>query len=351
MTVPDRGLTRRRFLQTTAAGAGSFALGVTRPGRAKTVFAQEPTPGGSLIATISKNDINGFSTWQDSTAQESCVWSAVFDTLVEYDETYTLTGGLLESWETADAVTWTFKIRQGVTWHDGQPLTATHITDYFTTVQDPASGAVSNVLGAIAGATFEAVDDQTVSLVLAAPNAALLDNFSSQWLARTADFDPAKPIGTGPFSFVEWNRNQHVKFAKNASYWKPGLPYLDDVTIRMVPDQDQAINLLTTGEVHTIASVNFPRVAELSSNSDIQMLEVPEEYRLAYHYLLTKTDAAPWTTRRCGRRSTTPSTARRCWRPPSATAKFARIPSRRGAGRSIRKRRPTTRATLTPPKP
>ena len=50
----------------------------------------------------------------------------------------------------------------------------------------------------------------------------------------------------------------------------------------MVPDQDQAINLLTTGEVHTIASVNFPRVAELSSNSDIQMLEVPEEYRLAY---------------------------------------------------------------------
>ena len=69
---------------------GKFRIGGNTSGRAKTVFAQEPTPGGSLIATISKNDINGFSTWQDSTAQESCVWSAVFDTLVEYDETYKL---------------------------------------------------------------------------------------------------------------------------------------------------------------------------------------------------------------------------------------------------------------------
>lgn len=294
MTVPERGLTRRTFLQASVLGAGGLALGATLPGRIEPALAQEPTPGGSLIATVSKNDINGFSTWQDSTAQESAVWSVVFDTLVEYDETYNLTGGLLESWETLDAITWTFKVRQGVTWHDGQPLVAKHVTDYFATVQDPASGAVSNVLSAIAGATFEAIDDQTVKLVLTAPNAALLDNFSSQWLARTADFDPAKPIGTGPFSFVEWSRNQHVKFAKNASYWKPGLPYLDDVTIRMVPDQDQAINLLTTGEVHAIASVNFPRVAELSSNSNIQMLEVPEEFRLAYHYLLTKTDTAPW---------------------------------------------------------
>ncbi|MEA2527597.1 MAG: peptide/nickel transport system substrate-binding protein [Thermomicrobiales bacterium] len=294
MSVHERGLTRRHLLQATVAGAGGLALAATMGKRDGGTLAQDAQAGGSLIVTISKNDINGFATWQDSTAQESAVWSVVFDTLVEYDESYNVTGGLLESWETADAITWTFKVRQGVTWHDGQPLVAKHVTDYFTAVQDPASGAVSNVTGAIKGATFEAVDDQTVRLVLAAPNAALLDNFSSQWLARTADFDNAKPIGTGPFSFVEWNRNQHVKFVKNASYWKAGLPYLDDITMRMVPDQDQAINLLTTGEVHAIASVNFPRVAELSSNPAIQMLEVPEQYRLAYHYLLTKTDTAPW---------------------------------------------------------
>ena len=62
----------------------------------------------------------------------------------------------------------------------------------------------------------------------------------------------------------------------------------------MVPDQDQAINLLTTGEVDAIASVDFPKVQSLESNSDIQMIQVPEPYRLAYHYLLTRTDAAPW---------------------------------------------------------
>src|SRR6185312_10346735 len=98
----------------------------------------------------------------------------------------------------------------------------------------------------------------------------------------------------GPFEFVEWSRNQHIKYKKNPSYWKPGLPYLDALTFQMTPDQDQAINLLTTGEVDAISSVDFPKVKSLSSNSAVQMIQVPEQYRLAYHYMLTKDSVAPW---------------------------------------------------------
>ncbi|MFM9106464.1 MAG: ABC transporter substrate-binding protein [Chloroflexota bacterium] len=256
--------------------------------------AAAPAQGGSAIATLSCNDIRGFQTWQDSTACEYPVWSAVFDTLVEYDSEYNFAGGLLESWESPDAKEWTFTVRSGVQWHDGKPLTASDIVAYFDTVMDPDSGAASNVRGAIDGATYEAVDDATLKLTLSTPNAAILDDFTSQWLARVADFDEAKPVGTGPFTFGSWERNREVRMARNASYWKAPLPYLDELVFRMAPDQDQAINLLTSGEVQAIASVNFPRVEELRANPAVQLMEVPEPYRLAFHYLLTKTDAAPW---------------------------------------------------------
>ena len=194
-------------------------------------------------------------------------WSAVFDSLVQYDEPYQIVGALFESWETADSQTWTFKVRQGVTWHDGQPLVAQHFIDYFDKVQDPAAGAGTEIVAIFNGATYQAVDDQPSASCSAKPNAALLDSFTANWLVRTADFDKANPIGTGPFTFVEWKRNQHIVYKKNPNYWKPGLPYLDQLTLQMVPDQDQAINLLTTGEVDAIASVDFPKVQSLSSNS------------------------------------------------------------------------------------
>lgn len=304
MSDPGR-VSRRSLLQTAAVGTAGAVLLSQGAGdasaasgnlarRFKSSAQDTPVAGGSMTATVSVSDISGFITWQASTAADSGSWSAVFDTLVEYDETYTIVGGLFESWVTDDAINWTFAVRPGVTWHDGQPLVAKHFVEYFDTILQPDSGAGSEKKATFDGATYEAVDDATVKLVLGAPNAALLDDFSSHWLSRTADFDNANPIGTGAFSFVEWQRNQHIKYKKNPTYWKTGLPYLDELTIRMVPDQDTAINLLTTGELQAIASVDFPKVESLSSNADIQMIQVPEPYRLAYHFLLTKTDTAPW---------------------------------------------------------
>ncbi|MFN8593494.1 MAG: ABC transporter substrate-binding protein [Thermomicrobiales bacterium] len=296
---PQR-FSRRQFMQSTGVGVGALVLsgvaGITPFGMtaAQDATPAAGTPGGSLVATIVCGDIKGFQTWQDSTACEYEVWSAVFDTLTEYDQEYNLTGAIFESWESPDAKTWTFKVRQGVQWHDGKPLVAQDVIDYFDTVLAPDSGAASNVSGSLTGATYEAPDDATVKLVLAEANAAILDDFTSHWLVRTSDFDEAKPIGTGPFTFGSWERNLQITYAKNPNYWKPGLPYLDELTLRMVPDQDQAINLLVSGEVQAIASVNFPRVAELQANPAVQILDVPEPYRLAFHYLLTKTDAAPW---------------------------------------------------------
>lgn len=292
--MTDLRLTRRSVLRAGGMAAGLTALGAISPHSASVGAQATPTAGGSLISTLNVGDISGFTTWQASTAADSAAWSAVYDTLVEYDTEYNIVGSIFESWSSDDATTWTFKVRQGVTWHDGMPLVAQDVIDYFDALTAPDAGAGTEVIEPFDGATYEAPDDATVVLTLAAPNAALLDKFSAHWLLRARDFDPAKPIGTGPFSFVDWERNLQIEYAKNASYWKPGLPYLDELTLRMVPDQDQALNLLTTGEVNAIASVDFAKVQSLSSNTNVQMIEIPEPYQLAFHYLLTKTDSAPW---------------------------------------------------------
>src|SRR5262245_49525100 len=131
-------VTRRRFAQGSAAAAGSLALvgsGLTTRrinaavGRSLTPSRRQPAAGGSLLATVGCGDIRGWETWQDSTACEAPNWTAVYDTLVEYDDQYNLVGGLFESWETSDAATWSFKVRQGVVWHDGQPLVVQHLLD------------------------------------------------------------------------------------------------------------------------------------------------------------------------------------------------------------------------------
>ena len=158
----------------------------------------------------------------------------------------------------------------------------------------PVSGAASETLDLYQGATWEALDDYTVKMVFPEPNAALLDGFSAQWLSRTADFDPTNPVGTGPFKLVEWNRNQNIKFEKNEDYWRDGLPYLDELTLVMVPDLTTRINMLLTGEVDVIRSVASSEVQNLSEQDGVQLIQTPEEFNVREWYMLMKNSEPPF---------------------------------------------------------
>ena len=253
-----------------------------------------PIAGGSLTSAMSTQGIRGFESWQDTTGNETHVYTVLYDTLARYDDDYNIVGGLFESWETDDGQTWVFKVREGVKWHDGVDLVAQHFIDYFDTVMDPESGAASETLDLYQGATWEALDDYTVKMVFTEPNAALLDGFSAQWLSRTADFDPTNPIGTGPFKLVEWNRNQNIKFVKNEDYWREGLPYLDELTLVMVPDLTTRINMLLTGEVDVIRAVSSSEVQNLSEQEGVQLIQTPEEFNVREWYMLMKTSEEPF---------------------------------------------------------
>jgi peptide/nickel transport system substrate-binding protein len=185
--------------------------------------------GGSLTSSLSTSGIRGFESWQDTTGVDNHAYNLLYDKLVWYDETYNLQPGLFESWSSDDAQTWTFNVRPGVTWHDGVAFTAQHVVEFFDTLSDPASGASTEKSDVVAGASYEAVDDMTVQIVLPEPNAVLLDRLDLFYISRVSDFDPENPVGTGPFALAEWNVGQSMVFTRNDSYWQDGFPYLDEV--------------------------------------------------------------------------------------------------------------------------
>ena len=256
--------------------------------------AEGPVRGGSLTTALGVQDTRGFETWQDSTGTETAIWNMVYDSFVRYDDKYEITGGLFESWETEDAQTWVFKVRQGVKWHDGVELKAIDFVEYIDKVRDPEAGATTETIDLFADATYQALDDYTLELVLPRPDAALLDGFTAQWLSRVRDFDPQMPVGTGPFKFVEWERNQHIKMVRNENYWREGLPYLDELTIAFVPDPSTRIAMLLTGEIDVVANVPLPEVGRIAQRDEFQLISTPEQYNAMEYYMLMKNSAPPF---------------------------------------------------------
>ena len=299
--MANKNLSRRDFLKFSAGtGAAAFLAAcapVTQPATSveePAMSSTEPVYGGSLVSAMPTQGIRGFQTWQDTTGNETHVYTALYDTFVRYDDSYQLVGGLLESWESEDAQTWVFQVRQGVKWHDGVALTAQHFVDYIDAVLDPETGAASETTDLYADATYQALDDHTLEIVLARQDAALLDGFTAQWLSRTADFDPEQPIGTGPFKFVAWTRNQSIQFERNPDYWREGLPYLDELTFTMVPDATTRVNLLLTGEVDVIRSVPLADVGRLEQEAAVQLVKTPDEFAVLEYYLLMKNSLPPF---------------------------------------------------------
>src|SRR5436190_517118 len=157
---------------------------------------------------------------------------------------------LAESWAwSEDGKELSFKLRQGVKWHDGKPFTAADVKCTFEMLQGKAKDKLrgnprkewyNNVVEVTADGASEAV------FHLKQPQPALLMLLASGYSPiYPCHVTPAQmrlhPIGTGPFKFVEYKQNEHIKVAKNPDYWKKGRPYLDAIEYTIVPNRSTAI--------------------------------------------------------------------------------------------------------------
>lgn len=182
--------------------------------------------------------------------------SKVLEGLLRYDETLTPQPGLAVSWEAAaDGLSYTFKLREGVKWHDGQPFTAQDVAFSLETNKryHPRGGSTFANL-----ASVETPDDHTAIVKLAKPAPYLIRAFAGSETPILpkhlyASGDPLSnphnnaPVGTGPYRFKQWQRGSFIEYERNPDYWDASLPGVDTLFLKVVPDSASRLAAFENG--------------------------------------------------------------------------------------------------------
>jgi peptide/nickel transport system substrate-binding protein len=197
----------------------------------------------------------------------------LYEALLYRDENYDLQP-LLATSATPDAQArvWTVKLRPGVVFHDGRPLTARDVAATFrriTNPDDPKSGAAAlAILDEVA-----VLDEHTVEFRLSSPNATFDDSLGQYALGIVpADYDPAAPIGTGPFMAKSFTPGRQSVFTRNPRYWRDNEPYLDELAILNFDDDDALINALLSTQVDAIGQIPLALLEVIGADPRIDVL-------------------------------------------------------------------------------
>jgi peptide/nickel transport system substrate-binding protein len=218
---------------------------------------------GGLLHLYHRDSPASVSILEEATISAVVPIMGVFNNLVVFDQQdpheslRTVVPDLAESWSWSDdGKTLSFKLRQGVKWHDGQPFSAADVKCTWDLLLgkgsarlrlNPRKSWYENL-----DAVTAAGDDQAV-FHLKRPQPALLVLLASGFSAiYPCHVPPAQmrqhPIGTGPFKFVEFKPNESIKLVKNPDYWKPGRPYLDGIEYTIIANRSTAILAFTAGK-------------------------------------------------------------------------------------------------------
>ncbi|MCL4826300.1 MAG: hypothetical protein KJZ95_02965 [Caldilinea sp.] len=232
--------------------------------------ALEPKAGGTLTVVLD-GEIDTIDPHKSVTIVGAQVWPNIFESLVKQTPNLDAVEPLLaESWEQPDDVTYIFKLRQGVKFHNGDDFTAADVKASFDRVMDEATGA-SRRPDFLPVAAVEVVDDYTVKFTMSAPYGPFLSKLENLAILPAGQTsDPAQePIGTGPFKFKEWITGQSITLEKNPDYWQAGLPYLDSIVYRPIAEPSTRIVELQTGNVDVLNAVPAKDVATLDADANL----------------------------------------------------------------------------------
>jgi peptide/nickel transport system substrate-binding protein len=240
-----------RTLFAAAALVLAFAMG---PALAQGT----PQRGGTLVMVVQPEPPT-LASYQSTSGPIGQVATKVYEGLLEYDFNLKPIPSLAQSWTVSpDGKTITFKLQPGVKFHDGQPFTS---ADVQFTIMDVLKKVHPRGISTFrAVEAVETPDPLTAVFKLAEPAPYLLmalSGYESPMLPKhvfgTGDIanhpNANKPIGTGPFKFVEWQKGQYMRFDRNPDYWKKGRPYLDRIVARFIGDGSTRAATLETGEV------------------------------------------------------------------------------------------------------
>ena len=198
----------------------------------------------------------------------------VFNGLTRIDRDLTTKPDLAVSWSASDDLkVWTFKLREGVKFHNGKPFSAEDVVATMLRILDPATG--SRVRANIAMVEkVEAIDPLTVRFTLSIPYAGFQDIFGERQLRILAKDETAnastKPVGTGPFRFKSWSPGDRLELERNPDYFEPGLPKLDGVTLRIIPEAAARVAGIESGAIDVLWNLPYETIDKFKSHPSVR---------------------------------------------------------------------------------
>ena len=271
----------KNFLQS---GLSSILLALSLAGGA----VQAQTVGGTLNLIVQPEPIS-INPGVNRLGPATFVGSKIYDTLVSYQQKgITPIPRLARSWSVSpNGLTYAFKLRPNVTWHDGKPFTAKDVAfslgDYLPALH-ARSRDLRNEIASIA-----TPDDLTVVFTLKSPYPAFIRSLNTPIVPAhkyegVTDFRNAPAnsefIGTGPFKLVEWKKGSYIRLTRNEKYWDQGKPYLNEIVFHVIPDANSRSIAFETGKVDVLRSgdvENFD-ITRLGSKPGVERREDGWEY-------------------------------------------------------------------------
>ena len=218
-----------------------------------------PQAGGTLVMIVQPEPPT-LASYQSTSGPVGQVAAKVYEGLLEYDFKLKPQPGLARSWTVSpDGKTITFKLQEGVKFHDGKPFTSADVQFTIMNVLKKTHPRGINTFRVVE--SIDTPDAHTAVFHLSEPAPYMLmalSGYESPMLPKhifgTGDIlkhpNADHPIGTGPFRFVEWQKGQFMRFDKNPDYWKKGRPYLDRIVARFIADGSTRAAALETQEAH-----------------------------------------------------------------------------------------------------
>ena len=294
------------------SAVAALALLATAP----MALAQSPKQGGAATITFN-NDLTTLDPHVGYDWQNWSVIKSIFDGLMDYKPgTTELEPDLAESYTVSDdGLTYTFKLRDGVTFHNGRVMTSADVKYSFERAVNPATQSPGGgYFGMIAGyddvaggkatalSGIETPDDKTVVFKLTRPDATFLHlmaiNFG--YVVPKEEVEKAgadwgkQPVGTGAFKFTEWAPGQYIKLERNKDYFRAGVPYLDNVTFEFGQDPTVAVLRLKKGEIDIVGDgippAQFAEIMADPANKDL----IAEGNQLHTGYVTMNVTQAPF---------------------------------------------------------
>jgi len=292
MGALQRGATRRDILAMLMAGGMHVTLAGSLAGTALSAQAQTPKRGGKLrVAGATAAVSDTLDPAKQSNHTDYIRGFMFYNGLTYLDGSLTPQPSLAEEFTTSDAKTWVFKLRRGVTFHDGKPLTPADVVFSIMRHKNPATGSKAKVLAdQIEEVTASGPNE--VTMRLATPNADLpvvLGTYHFHIVKDgTTDFNTG--IGTGPYKVKEFKPGVRSIAVRNEGYWKPNRPFLDEIEYVGIGDETARINALLSGELDLIGSVNPRSVQRIKDTGKYDIFETRAG---TYSDLVLRRDSGP----------------------------------------------------------